>query len=82
MEYVDEHKVSLNDITNRWMPEVARGQQGHAQDAGQPDLGLSRLRDRPGLDRGFNANPFHLFTYKERLGYAFARPVQFAPGKN
>jgi CubicO group peptidase (beta-lactamase class C family) len=30
----------------------------------------------------FETDPFHLFTYKERLGYAFARPVQFAPGKN
>jgi len=41
MEYVDEHKVSLNDTISRWMPKLP-----------------------------------------ERLGYAFRRPVQFAPGKN
>ena len=30
----------------------------------------------------FNANPFHIWTYQERLTYAFRRPPQFAPGTN
>ncbi|GGF24419.1 serine hydrolase domain-containing protein [Subtercola lobariae] len=30
----------------------------------------------------YNANPFHEFTYAERIGYAFERPMEFAPGTN
>src|SRR5437588_3276284 len=30
----------------------------------------------------WSANPFHIWTFEERLKYAFARPVQFAPGTN
>src|SRR6266849_6815391 len=30
----------------------------------------------------WSADPFHIWTFEERVKYAFARPVQFAPGTN
>src|SRR5438046_4904189 len=30
----------------------------------------------------FIADPFHIWTFEERLKYAFSRPTQFAPGTN
>src|SRR5204862_7133138 len=30
----------------------------------------------------FNTDPFHIWTFEERLKYAFSRPMQFDPGTN
>ena len=46
MEFVDEHKVKLDDTIERWMPTCPTPI-GHPEDAREPDLGVSRLRDRP-----------------------------------
>ena len=42
MQFVDEHKVKLDDTIERWMPDLTRGKQGHIKNVGEPDLGLSR----------------------------------------
>ena len=34
------------------------------------------------MDRGLQREPFHEFTYEERIEYAFSRPLQFEPGTN
>jgi len=47
------------------------------QTSGYPDFETD-----PGWLAAFNADPFHIFTYQERLKYAFSRPAQFAPGMN
>jgi CubicO group peptidase (beta-lactamase class C family) len=47
------------------------------QTTGYPDFETD-----PAWLAAFNADPFHIWTYKERLSYAFSRPVQFAPGTN
>jgi CubicO group peptidase (beta-lactamase class C family) len=47
------------------------------QTSGYPDFETD-----PAWTAAFNADPFRIFTYQQRLGYAFRRPVQFAPGKN
>src|SRR5438132_12289180 len=51
MEFVDEHKVKLDDTIDQLDADATRGQQGHVENAGEPNLGLSRLRDRSGVDR-------------------------------
>ncbi len=47
------------------------------QTSGYPDFETD-----PAWTAAFNNDPFHIFGYQERLRYAFARPVQFAPGTN
>ncbi len=34
------------------------------------------------MNRGVNADPFHIWTYDERIKYAFSRPMQFPPASN
>ena len=82
MEYVDEHKVSLNDTINRWVPSLPEASKVTLkmlanQTSGYPDFETDRA-----WTAAFNADPFRIFTYNERLGYAFRRPDQFPPGKN
>jgi len=62
--------------------EVAGGEQGHVKDVGEPDLGLSDYETDPKFLAAFDADPFHIFTFEERLKIAFSRPMMFDPGTN
>jgi CubicO group peptidase (beta-lactamase class C family) len=82
MQFVDEHKVTLEDPIDRWMPTLPEAGKVTLkmlanQTSGYPDFET----DKAWL-AAFNADPFHLWTFEERLRYAFARPMQFAPGTN
>jgi CubicO group peptidase (beta-lactamase class C family) len=82
MEYVDEHKVRLNETVNHWIPSLPESNKVTLkmlanQTPGYPDFESDRA-----WEKAFNANPFHIWTYQQRLAYAFRRPLQFAPGKN
>jgi hypothetical protein len=57
MEYVDEHKIALNETS------------------GYPDFETD-----PGWTAAFNTNPFQIFTYQQRIAYAFDRPCSSHPG--
>ena len=81
MLFVDEGKVTLDDTIDRWMPDTARGRQGHVEDAGQPDHRIPRLRDQPAWNTAFNADPFHVFTFDERLKIAFSGRCSSHPGQ-
>lgn len=82
MEYVDERKVRLNDTLSRWMPKLPDANKVTLKMLANQTTGYPDFETDPAWTAAFNANPFHIFTYQERLGYAFRRPVQFAPGKN
>jgi CubicO group peptidase (beta-lactamase class C family) len=47
------------------------------QTSGYPDYETD-----PAWTAAFNADPFHIFGFGERLKYAFSRPNPFAPGTN
>ena len=47
------------------------------QTTGYPDFETD-----PAWTAAFNTNPFQIFTYQQRLEYAFNRPMQFTPGTN
>ena len=81
--FVDEGIVTLDDTIERWMPTLPEADTGHAADADQPDHGLSRLRDRPRLERR-PSTPTRSTCSRSRSGSSTPsrRPQQFAPGAN
>jgi len=82
MEYVDEHKVSLDDTINRWIPTLPQANEVTLKMLANQTTGYPDFETDPAWEAAFNADPFHIWTYNERLAYAFARPLQFAPGTN
>ena len=82
MEYVDEHKVSLDDTISRWIPTLPEANEVTLKMLANQTTGYPDFETDPAWLAAFNADPFRIWTYKERLAYAFARPLQFAPGTN
>ena len=82
MEFVDEHKVKLDDTIERWMPTLPEANKVTLKMLANQTSGYPDFETDPAWLAAWGANPFHIFTFEERLKYAFARPVQFAPGTN
>jgi CubicO group peptidase (beta-lactamase class C family) len=82
MEYVDEHKVSLADTISRWVPSLPEAHRVTLKMLANQTSGYPDFETDPAWTAAFNADPFRIFTYQERLDYAFRRPAQFPPGKN
>jgi CubicO group peptidase (beta-lactamase class C family) len=82
MEYVDEHKVSLNDTIDRWMPSLPESNQVTLKMLANQTSGYPDYESDVAWTAAFNSDPFQAFTYKSRLAYAFSRPAQFPPGTN
>jgi len=82
MEFVDEHKVNLDDTIERWMPDLPQANKVTLkmlanQTSGYPDYET----DEKWL-AAFIADPFHIWTYEERLKIAFSRSMMFETGTN
>jgi CubicO group peptidase (beta-lactamase class C family) len=82
LEYVDEHKVKLDDTIDRWMPSLPESHIVTLKMLANQTTGYPDFETDPAWLAAFNADPFHIWTFNERLSYAFARPMQFAPGTN
>jgi len=82
MEFVDEHKVTLNDTIDHWMPTLPEANQVTLKMLANQTSGYPDFETDPGWTAAFNADPFQSWTVERRLAYAFDRPVQFAPGAN
>jgi CubicO group peptidase (beta-lactamase class C family) len=82
MEYVDEQKVSLNDTISRWDPSLPEANKVTLKMLANQTSGYPDFETDPAWTAAFNADPFQIFTYQQRLRYAFSRPVQFKPGTN
>ena len=82
MLYVDEQKVTLDDPIDRWLPELPGAHSVTLKMLANQTSGYPDFETDPKWETAFNADPFHLWTYEERLRYAFERPVQFPPGTN
>ena len=82
MEFVDEHKVTLNDTIERWMPTLPEAGKVTLKMLANQTTGYPDFETDPAWLAAFNADPFHIWTFDERLKYAFARPLQFSPGTN
>jgi CubicO group peptidase (beta-lactamase class C family) len=82
MQFVDEHKVTLDDTIDRWMPELPEADQVTLKMLANQTTGYPDYETDPAWEAAWSADPFHIWTFEERLAYAFARPLQFAPGTN
>jgi CubicO group peptidase (beta-lactamase class C family) len=82
MQFVDEHEVGLDDTIDRWMPTLPEADKVTLKMLANQTSGYPDFESDPAWEAAWNADPFHIWTFQERLAYAFARPVQFAPGTN
>ncbi len=82
MRFVDEGKVRLDDTVNRWMPTLPEADKVTLKMLANQTTGYPDFETDPAWNAAWNADPFHVFTFRERLAYAFSRPQQFAPGTN
>jgi len=82
MEFVDEHKVKLDDTIDRWMPTLPEANRITLKMLANQTSGYPDYETDPAWLAAFIADPFHIWTFDERMKYAFAHPVQFEPGTN
>src|SRR4051794_33167596 len=82
MEFVDEGKVGLDDTIERWMPTLPEADQVTLKMLANHTSGYPDYETDPAFIAAYYADPFHIWTFQERLAVAFDRPVLFAPGTN
>jgi CubicO group peptidase (beta-lactamase class C family) len=82
MEFVDEHKVKLDDTIERWMPDLPEANKVTLKMLANQTPGYPDFETDPKWLAAWTADPFHIWTFKERIKYAFERPMQFEPGTN
>jgi CubicO group peptidase (beta-lactamase class C family) len=82
MEFVDEHKVKLDDTIERWMPTLPQANKVTLKMLANQTSGYPDFETDPKWLAAWTADPFHIWTFEERIKYAFERPMQFEPGTN
>jgi CubicO group peptidase (beta-lactamase class C family) len=82
MQFVDERRVTLDDTVDHWMPDLPEAHTVTLKMLANQTTGYPDFETDPAWLAAFNADPFHLWTFEERLRYAFGRPMQFPPGTN
>jgi CubicO group peptidase (beta-lactamase class C family) len=82
MEFVDERKVKLDDTIDHWTPTLPEANKLTLKMLANQTSGYPDYETDPKWLAAFIADPFHIWTFEERMKYAFSRPVQFAPGTN
>ncbi len=82
MQFVDAGEVTLDDTIDRWMPELPEADQVTLKMLANQTTGYPDYETDPAWEAAWSADPFHIWTFEERLAYAFAHPLQFAPGTN
>jgi CubicO group peptidase (beta-lactamase class C family) len=82
MRFVDEHRVGLDDTIARWMPQLPGADAVTLKMLANQTSGYPDYETDPAWEAAWSADPFHVWTFEERLAYAFRRPVLFPPGTN
>jgi CubicO group peptidase (beta-lactamase class C family) len=82
MEYVDEHKVKLDDTVARWLPSVPEANQVTVKMLANMTSGYPDYVTDPAFAAAEQEDPFRNFSTSQLLAYAFSRPMSFAPGAN
>ena len=82
LQFVDEGKVSLDDTIDRWLPEVPDADKVTLRMLANQTAGYPDFEQDPAWIAAYYGNPYHSWTFEERLKYVVARPRPFAPGEN
>ncbi|MBV8463340.1 MAG: beta-lactamase family protein [Acidimicrobiales bacterium] len=82
LQYVDEHKVSLDDTIQRWEPTLPEANQVTLKMLANQTTGYPDFETDSAWTAAFYADPTQSWSYPSRLAYAFRRPPEFAPGTN
>jgi CubicO group peptidase (beta-lactamase class C family) len=82
MLYVDERRATLDDTIHRRLPDLPEARSVTLKMLADQTSGYPDFETDPKWETAFNADPLPIWTYEERLRYAFERPVQFPPGTN
>jgi CubicO group peptidase (beta-lactamase class C family) len=82
MEYVDEHKINLDDKVAQWLPSLPEANQVTVKMLANMTSGYPDYVTDPAFAAEEQANPFRNFSTSQLLAYAFSRPLSFAPGAN
>jgi CubicO group peptidase (beta-lactamase class C family) len=82
MEYVDEHKIALDDTVSRWLPSLPEADQVTVKMLANMTSGYPDYVTDPDFTAAEQGDPFRTFSANQLLAYAFSRPISFAPGTN
>jgi len=82
LKFVDERKVKLDDTIERWMPDLPQANKVTLKMLANQTSCYPDFETDPKFLAAFNADPFHIFTFEERLKIAFSRPMVSDPGTN
>ncbi|MGR7026529.1 serine hydrolase domain-containing protein [Geodermatophilus sp. URMC 62] len=82
MQFVDAHEVGLDHTIDRWMPDLPEADKVTLRMLANHTSGYPDYETDPAFIAAYYADPFHIWTFQERLAIAFSRPVLFTPGTN
>jgi CubicO group peptidase (beta-lactamase class C family) len=82
LQFVDEGKVTLDDTVDRWLPQLPDADQVTLRMLANQTAGYPDFEQDPAWIAAYYANPYHAWTFDERLQYVIDRPRPFAPGAN
>ncbi|MDY6998007.1 MAG: serine hydrolase domain-containing protein [Actinomycetota bacterium] len=81
LQLADQGKLGLDDPIGAYLPDVPGGQDITLRELAGMRSGLANYTGSPQFQQALFADPRRSFTPQELLGYAFAEPVEFAPGQ-
>ena len=75
-------RYQLDDTIDESVPELPESDRVTLLMLANQTTGYPDFEQNADWLAAYNADPFHLFTYEERIDYAFSTPLQFEPGTN
>ncbi len=82
LEYVDEHKVTLDDKVAKWLPDLPEANEVTLKMLANMTSGYPDFVPDQAFENSLYADPFRNYTGQDLLNYAFANAMAFPPGTN
>jgi CubicO group peptidase (beta-lactamase class C family) len=82
MQFVDEGKADLDDTIDKWLPELPDADTVSLRMLANQTAGYPDFEQDPAWRAAYYADPFHSWTFDERMQFVNAKPRPFAPGAN
>jgi CubicO group peptidase (beta-lactamase class C family) len=82
MEFVDQHKISLDDKLSKYLPDLPRANDVTIKMLANSTSGYADFVYQSALINGIYTNPFRKWTGAELIKIGTSAPEDFAPGTN